>query len=103
MAGFLTRLRMDTVRLTACHRPPNRFPTADMGCGANDWFVSISERKIVPSCSFIERGQLLPKPMYRGFLAAKQSLPRLSCYRCYQRSAVTAWAASGKPAKSSGN
>jgi MoaA/NifB/PqqE/SkfB family radical SAM enzyme len=93
VARFLERLPVETVRLTACHRPPDRFPAADMGCGANDWFVSVSERKIVQSCSFVPRGQPLLEPTYRGLLAARQSLPRLPCYRCYQRSPVAAWAA----------
>jgi hypothetical protein len=62
--------------------------SADRGCGANDWFVSITEEKIVKSCSFIDRGRPLLEPTCQALLAATQELPRLPCYRSYQTSTL---------------
>ena len=59
-----------------------------MGCGANDWFVSITEHKIVKSCSFVDRGHPLTEPTYQALLAATKDLPRLPCYRSYQTSEI---------------
>jgi hypothetical protein len=83
---FVTSLPNSCVRLTACHKPPHRTLSADMGCGANDWFVSITEGKLVRSCSFISHGTPLLEPTYRGLLYATRQLPRLPCYRPYHTS-----------------
>lgn len=79
---------LGAIRLTACQQPPRTIRSSDMGCGANDWFVSISEEKVVKACSFIERGQPLLTLTYQGLLAATQTLPRLPCYRSYQTSFI---------------
>jgi len=85
--GFLQQLTLDTVRLTACHTPPRIAISTDMGCGANDWFVSITEDKVVKSCSFIDRGEPLTELTYAALLATTQrDLPRLPCYRSYTTS-----------------
>jgi hypothetical protein len=83
---FLEGLKIPAIRLTACHKPPRFSLGADLGCGANDWFVSITETKMVKSCSFIDRGQPLAQPSYQALRAATQQLPRLPCYRSYQTS-----------------
>ncbi|MEZ4713060.1 MAG: hypothetical protein R3A44_38075 [Caldilineaceae bacterium] len=86
---FLQRLTLDAVRLTACHAPPRTAISADMGCGANDWFISITENKVVKSCSFIDSGEALAEPTYAALLAATQrDLPRLPCYRSYATSQI---------------
>ncbi|MCE7983407.1 MAG: radical SAM protein [Caldilinea sp. CFX5] len=92
VAAFIKSLgvenALNAIRLTACQPPPPRMRSSDMGCGANDWFVSISEEKVVKACSFIDSGQLLPALTYQGLLAATQHLPRLPCYRPYQTSQI---------------
>jgi hypothetical protein len=88
IAEFITSLGLPSVRLTACQKPPPASLSADMGCGANDWFASVTETKVVKSCSFIPHGSPLLEPTYRGLLAATQHLSRLSCYRPYHTSAL---------------
>lgn len=88
VAAFIKSLDISSIRLTACQQPPLKMRSSDMGCGANDWFVSISEEKVVKACSFIDRGQLLPALTYQGLLATTQHLPRLPCYRPYQTSQI---------------
>jgi len=88
VASFINRLELNSVRLTACQKPPRFSANADMGCGANDWFVSITEHKIVKSCSFVDSGHPLTSPTYQALLAASQHLPRLPCYRSYKHSAL---------------
>ena len=55
VAAFIKSLGISSIRLTACQQPPPKMWSSDMGCGANDWFVSITEEKVVKACSFIER------------------------------------------------
>ncbi len=88
VASFLATLRLPSIRLTACHSPPPAALGADLGCGANDWFVSIAEEKVVKSCSFIGAGQPLTAPTYQALLEATRDLPRLSCYRSYRSSPI---------------
>jgi len=85
-ASFLKSLGINSLRLTACQKPPRPFVSTDMGCGANDWFVSITEQKLVKSCSFIEAGHPLEEPTYQALLKARANLPRLPCYRSFKES-----------------
>lgn len=86
IASFMKNLDMEYFRLTACHKPPYPFASADMGCGANDWFVSITEDKIVKSCSFVNSGNPLATPTYEALISATKDLPRLPCYRSFKES-----------------
>ncbi|MFN8494708.1 MAG: 4Fe-4S cluster-binding domain-containing protein [Caldilineaceae bacterium] len=88
VAAFIQSLGIDSVRLTACQKPPQGLISTDMGCGANDWFVSITEDKIVKACSFVDSGHPLAEPTYQALLAATQNLPRLPCYRSYRTSPI---------------
>lgn len=88
IAVFINSLGIDAVRLTACPKPPPSLHSTDMGCGANDWFVSITEHKVVKACSFVDSGHPLTEPTYQALLAATQHLPRLPCYRSYRTSQI---------------
>jgi hypothetical protein len=88
VAAFLESLAIPSLRLTACQKPPIFSHGADMGCGANDWFVSITEEKVVKSCSFISSGYPLLEPTYQALLTATRQLTRLPCYRSYHTSKI---------------
>lgn len=81
IAAFLSSLRIPSIRLTACHKPPRFSLGADLGCGANDWFVAITAEKVVQSCSFTDHGHPLTTVTYQALLAATAKLSRLPCYR----------------------
>lgn len=89
VASFISSLGINPLRLTACHKPPPLSISTDMGCGANDWFVSITEHKMVKSCSFVGSGHPLTEPTYNALLAATKGLPRLPCYRSYKTSQLS--------------
>jgi hypothetical protein len=91
-ASFLKSLSLNSLRLTACQKPPRLFAGADMGCGANDWFISITEHKRVKSCSFVSNGHPLEEPTYTALLKATENLPRLPCYRAFTESEVARFA-----------
>jgi hypothetical protein len=88
VAAFIQSLGVNSVRLTGCQKPPSISVSADMGCGANDWFVAITEAKKVKSCSFVDQGHPLTEPTYQALLAATANLPRLPCYRSYRTAPV---------------
>ena len=90
--SFIKTLGMNSLRLTACQKPPRTFVSADMGCGANDWFVSITEHKLVKSCSFANTGNLLTQPTYEALFSATVNLPRLPCYRSFMKSKMAQFA-----------
>ena len=82
LQAFLRSLDTDVVRLSACEEPGGH-PSTDMGCGASDWFISISEHRVVKACSFSEEGARLFEPTYAALSRAATDLPRLPCYRSY--------------------
>lgn len=83
--AFLRTLGLECVRLAACEAP-GALPGADMGCGANDWFVSVDEHRRVRACSFAPEGRALAEPTYQALLEASRGLPRPPCYRPYLKS-----------------
>jgi hypothetical protein len=96
--SFLRSLELDFIRLTACVKP-RTLASSDMGCGANDWFVSITEHKVVQSCSFVGRGNPLMEPTYQALLQATQNLPRLPCYRSFRDSPLARIGRMGQKAR----
>jgi len=91
---FIKSLDMAFIRLTACQKP-HTLVSSDMGCGANDWFVSITEHRVVKSCSFVDGGNQLIEPTYEALLRATKNLPRLPCYRSFMDSQMAYIAAKG--------
>ncbi len=80
LARWLRTLDLDFVRLASCDPVPAMM-SSDMGCGSGDWFLSISEQRVVKSCSFVDAGHPLHELSYEGLVRASLNLPRMTCYR----------------------